>query len=71
MNLSYRGHFVGNHRLDLLIDNKLVVELKTVENITRDHYAQVKSYLRSVNERVGLLVNFAKFSADVRRVELK
>ena len=71
MRLSYRGHFIGEHHLDLFIDGMLVVELKTVENIGRDHYAQVKSYLKAIEQRVGLLVNFAGFRVDVRRVELK
>ncbi len=68
--ISYRDHFVGEHRLDLLIDDQLVVELKTVEHITRDHYAQLKSYMNAVNQQIGLLVNFAGSTVNVRRVEL-
>jgi len=36
--ISFRGHFVGDHRLDFLVDDQLVVELKTVEKLGRDHY---------------------------------
>jgi len=71
MSVSYRGHFVGDHRLDFLVDGRLVVELKTVEKLGKDHYAQVKSYLRAAGQTVGLLVNFSASKVDVRRVELK
>jgi len=69
--VSYRGHHVGIHRLDLLIDERLTVELKTVERLNREHYAQVRSYLKAVGQMVGLLVNFAVIPVDVRRVELQ
>lgn len=70
--ISFRGHFVGDHRLDFLVDERLVVELKTVEKLGRDHYGQVRSYLKAMGqEKPGLLVNFAAFKLDVRRVETK
>ena len=70
--VSFRGHFVGDHRLDFLVDGDLVVELKTAEKLGRDHYAQVRSYLKAVGQdRPGLLVNFGSFTLDPRRVELK
>jgi GxxExxY protein len=48
----------------------LVVELKTVENLHKKHYAQVRSYLKAVRQPIGLLVNFADFQLDARRIEL-
>jgi len=67
--VSYRGHYVGDHRLDFLVAGQLVVELKTVEKLNKEHYAQVRAYLKAVGQDVGLLVNFATFPVDVRRVE--
>lgn len=67
--LTYRDESVGTHRLDLLVAGHLVVELKTVEQLGKKHYAQVRSYLKAVEQPVGLLVNFADFTLDVRRVE--
>ena len=58
------------HRLDLMIERELVVELKTVEKLAKKHYAQVRSYLKAVGKSVGLLVNFSDFKLDARRVEL-
>ncbi len=69
--LRYRDKSIGKHRLDLLIENQLVVELKTVEKLHRKHYAQVRSYLKASRKDIGLLVNFSDFKLDPRRVELK
>ena len=68
--LQYRGEKVGIHRLDLFMEGQLAVELKTVEALHKKHYAQVRSYLKAVGKPVGLLVNFADFQLDARRVEL-
>jgi GxxExxY protein len=68
--LRYKEKRVGIHRLDLLIENELVVELKTVDTLHKKHYAQIRSYLKAVKKPVGLLVNFADFQLNTRRVEL-
>jgi GxxExxY protein len=67
----YDGVEVGTHRLDLLVEDSVIVELKTVEEMHKKYYAQVRSYLKAAGKKVGLLVNFADFKIDVRRVELK
>ena len=68
--LQYKGDKVGVHRLDLFVENELVIELKTVDELHKKHYAQVRSYLKAVQRPVGLLVNFADFQLSPRRVEL-
>jgi GxxExxY protein len=68
--LRYKKKRVGIHRLDLFVENELVVELKTVETLHKKHYAQVRSYLKATDKPVGLLVNFADFQLNARRVEL-
>jgi GxxExxY protein len=70
LTLRYKGEIVGIHRLDLFVENELVVELKTVEELHKKHYAQVRSYLKAVNRPIGLLVNFADFQLDARKVEV-
>jgi GxxExxY protein len=56
--LDYKGHEVGRGRVDFLVAECLVVELKAVEVIAQIHRAQVISYLRALQLRVGLLLNF-------------
>ena len=54
----YRGEGIGEKRLDLVIEGKLVVELKAVEQIASVHKAQVLTYLKITGLRLGLLINF-------------
>ena len=56
--LQYKGTTVGEARLDLLVDDCLVVELKAVEQIAPIHVAQTLSYLKATRLRLGLLINF-------------
>lgn len=70
ISIYYDGELVGTHRLDLLIEGKIVLELKTVEELAGIHYAQLRSYLKATQLNIGLLVNLAKDKADYRRVEL-
>lgn len=48
------------YRLDFLVEKKLVLELKTVEKITKDHEAQMLTYMKLTDSRLGLLFNFNK-----------
>ena len=56
--LDYKGHLVGEGKLDFLIEDKLVVELKAVQAINDVHMAQTISYLRMRDSRAGLILNF-------------
>jgi GxxExxY protein len=67
--ILYDGCEVGWHRLDILVEGLVVLELKTVEALGRAHYAQLRSYLRATRLNIGLLVNFSGDRADFRRVE--
>ena len=66
--VGFRGRRIGEHRLDLLVEDRVVVELKAVETLGRIHYAQVRSYLRATGLRVGLLLNFEAPTLEVRRI---
>lgn len=57
--LTYEGMTIdGGLRLDLLVENKVVVELKAVESLLKVHQAQVKTYLKLSGHTLGLLINF-------------
>ena len=56
------------HRLDLLVENKLIVELKAVKEFTDIHFAQLRSYLKATGLKTGLLLNFSKPTLEIRRV---
>lgn len=57
--LNYKGLIVGEaYRLDLLIENKVIIELKTVSKLLDIHKTQLLTYLRLTNKKLGLLINF-------------
>jgi GxxExxY protein len=66
--IFYRGVQVGLHRLDLLVDDLIVIELKSVKAIEDVHFAIVRSYLHAVDRNDGLILNFAKPKLEIRRV---
>lgn len=59
---------VGTHRLDLLIEDTIVVELKSVETLIPIHFAVLSSYLRATNKRLGLLMNFRNPTLTTKRI---
>jgi GxxExxY protein len=58
MPLAYKGRVVGDHRVDFLIEDQVIVELKAVESISSFHLAQTLAYLKAGAFQVGLLINF-------------
>ncbi|OGI48733.1 MAG: Fe3+ hydroxamate ABC transporter substrate-binding protein [Candidatus Muproteobacteria bacterium RIFCSPHIGHO2_02_FULL_60_13] len=69
--ISYAGlRFNEGFRADLLVEGKLLVELKSVENLTAVHGKQVLTYLRLLNLPLGLLINFgaAVFKEGAKRI---
>ena len=56
--IKYKGTHVSDHRIDLIVENAVVVELKSVERWDPLFMAQVLTYLRCTGLRIGLLINF-------------
>jgi GxxExxY protein len=67
LNVFYDGHIVGHFVADLVIDGRLVVELKAVECIVKAHEVQLVNYLTAANTESGLLLNFGTESLGYRR----
>jgi GxxExxY protein len=68
--VNYKGEVVGDYIADLLVEDKVIVELKTVENLEKAHEAQLLNYLKATGLHVGLLVNFKRKKADIKRMVL-
>lgn len=68
ISLTYRETLIGEHRLDLLVENKIVVELKAISAIEDIHFAIVRSYLKAAGLEHGLLLNFATIPLTIKRV---
>ncbi|BAY98169.1 hypothetical protein NIES37_21170 [Tolypothrix tenuis PCC 7101] len=70
--VNYKGYEVGKGRLDFLIANCLILELKAVQNLAPIHEAQVLSYLKITNYPLALLINFnvPLLTKGIRRIIL-
>lgn len=65
--IGFRGHAIGTYRADMIVESKVVVEVKAWPALVPAHCAQVLNYLRASGIEVGLLLNFGH-SAQFRRV---
>ena len=63
----YRGKKVGNYFADIVVDEKIIIELKAEEELNLVHQAQIINYLKATKIRVGLLINFGNKSCEFKR----
>ena len=66
--LTYESQPIGEHRLDLLVAERVVVELKAIKALEPVHFSLVRSYMKATNVDSGLLLNFAAMPLTVKRV---
>ena len=66
----YKDEAVGEYFADILVQNKVILELKAVENLSKLHEAQILNYLKATGIQVGLLVNFKHPKTDIKRMVL-
>lgn len=66
--IYYKGEKVGTQRLDLVVNNIVIVELKVVKELESIHQAQLLSYLKASGLKIGLLLNFAKPVLEIKRL---
>jgi GxxExxY protein len=66
--VCYEGREIGRHKLDLVIEDALILELKTARTIEDVHLAVARSYLRAANVELALVINFAHPTLEVKRV---
>ena len=64
--VSYDNEIIGEYYADLLVDNKVIVEIKAAKNLSDEHEAQLLNYLKATNIEVGLLLNFGP-KPDIKR----
>lgn len=69
LKVNFRGVVVGDFKADMIIETKILLELTAVENLTKEHYAQVLNYLKTTGIEVGLIVNFGNPRLQYRRFE--
>jgi len=67
LKVYYDNHVVGNFYVDLLAEDEIVIELKSVEHLTKAHEVQLVNYLNGLQKEIGLLINFGPTGLEVKR----
>ena len=67
LKVFYDDQIVGNFFVDLFIENEIVVELKSVKKLAKEHEVQLVNYLNALKKDIGLLINFGPTSVEVKR----
>jgi GxxExxY protein len=66
--VDYDGQSLGNQRIDLLVDDEVILEIKACTKIIPIHRDQVISYLKTTDKRLGLILNFGRSKLEIKRV---
>jgi GxxExxY protein len=61
------GTLIGDYVADMLVDNQLILELKTARALAPEHEAQILGYLKSAHQEHGMLINFGSFKFEIRK----
>ncbi len=66
--VKFKGEAIDKYRLDIVVDDKVILELKAIEELHPRHKAQLLSYLKASGLRLGLLVNFGSDKLEIIRI---
>jgi GxxExxY protein len=66
--VNYKGFEVGKYVADIVVEDKLLLEIKTLSTLCNSHDAQVMNYLKATNLSVGLLLNFGRPKLGIKRI---
>ena len=68
LNVSFRGVMVGDFSADMIVEGKVLLELKAVDAFSNRHFAQLLNYLRATGCRTGLILNFGTPQLGIKRM---
>lgn len=68
LKIHYKDELVGDYFADILVENAIIIELKTVKEFDSIHVAQCLNYLKITNLKLCLLINFSKPKVEIKRV---
>ena len=67
LKVYYNGHVVGDFYVDICVEDEIIVELKSVENLSKSHEVQLVNYLNGLQKEIGLLINFGPTGVEAKR----
>jgi GxxExxY protein len=68
LKVMYCGAIVGEYIADILVADNVIVEIKALQRVEKIHMAQCLNYLKALNLRIGLLINFGAPSVEIKRI---
>jgi GxxExxY protein len=68
LSVLFRGQAVGQFYADILVEDKVIIEIKAVNALTGEHQAQLINYLKGTGKEIGLLVNFGRPKIEYKRL---
>ena len=71
LEVKFRGIAVGEFFADILVENKVLLELKAVSALSKEHFAQIINYMKATDIEVGLIINFGNSKLEYRRFDNK
>ena len=70
-NVAFEGHTVGEYYADLLVDGRVILEIKSVTELGKEHYLQLLNYLHISGCKLGFLLNFRPYHLEFKRLVLE
>ncbi len=67
LKVYYDGQVVGDFYVDLFVEDEIIAELKSVQNLHKEHEVQLVNYLKGLEKELGLLINFGPSGVEVKR----
>jgi len=65
--VTYKNELVGEYFADIVVEGKVIIELKSVDRLQKIHEAQLLNYLKATGYKIGLLINFTHPKAEIKR----
>jgi GxxExxY protein len=67
IHVSYKGKIVGEYFADIVVEDSIILEIKSIDSLLPIHEAQILNYLRATGRTIGLLINFRHTKAEIKR----
>lgn len=69
LKVTFRNVIVGDFKADIIVEGKVLLELKAVDALVKEHYAQLLNYLKTTGIKVGMVINFGTPRLQYRRFD--
>ena len=68
LEVYYKDFIVGKYIADIIVEDKIILEIKAMASIEKHHFAQILNYLKSTKKRLGFILNFGANNMQIKRI---